>query len=163
VDAVAEVVGTCDLETLTDRVEREAPGSIAQRVLTTAVRAHEERETPLQRQLALAEEVADIERGIMSDMRVPRVAASLASTGGLLAAALVMREGLGITIPEGSDPVPIYYAVIERGLTLAGIAVLGGLACASLHRAAQNERRARLAELDALVVPLTARLFGAEA
>ena len=108
---------------------------------------------------SLAEEVADIERGIVSDLRVPRVAASLASTGGLLAAALVMRQGLGISVPDGADPVPIYYAVIERGLTLAGVAVFGGLACASLHQAAQRERRARLAELDALVVPLTARLF----
>jgi hypothetical protein len=40
--------------------------------------------------------------------------------------------------------------------------VFGGLACASLHRAAQQERRARLQELDALVVPLSARLFGVE-
>jgi len=159
--ALAAIVDECDLEVLTARVEREAPGSIAQRVLTTAVRPIEDRNTPLQRQLALAEEVADIERGVVSDVRVPRVAASLASTGGLLAAALVMREGLGITIPEGADPIPIYYAVIERGLTLAGVAVFGGLACASLHRAAQQERRNRLAELDALVVPLSARLFGA--
>ncbi len=160
--AIGDVVAEADLEALTERVEREAPNSIAQRVLTTAVRASEGRETPLQRQYALVEEVADIERGIVSDMRVPRVAASLATSGGLLAAALVMREGLGITVPEGADPVPIYYAVIERGLTLAGVAVFGGLACASLHRAAQHARRARLAELDALVVPLSQRLFGGE-
>ncbi len=163
--AIGELVEdpTTDLEALTDRVERDAPGSIAQRVLTTAVRTTEERTTPLHRQLALSEEVADIERGIVSDMRVPRVAASLATSGGLFAAALVMREGLGLTVPEGADPVPIYYAVIEKGLTLAGVAVFGGLACASLHHAAQRERRARLMELDALVVPLTARLFGEEA
>lgn len=162
--AIGEVVEdpSCDVEALTDRVERDAPGSIAQRILTTAVRTTEERTTPLQRQIALSEEVADIERGIVSDLRVPRVAASLATSGGLFAAALVMREGLGLTVPEGVDPVPIYYAVIEKGLTLAGVAVFGGLACASLHRAAQAERRARLTELDALVVPLSARLFGEE-
>jgi hypothetical protein len=152
---------SCDLDALTAHVERAAPGSIAQRVLTV-VRPSDDRATLLQRKLALAEEVADIERGIVSDMRVPRVAASLSSTGGLLAASLVMREGLGITLPEGADPIPIYNAVIEKGLTLALLAVFGGLACASLHRAGQRERRARLAELDALVVPLSARLFGEE-
>jgi hypothetical protein len=152
---------TIDLEALLTRVRTHAPGSMAERVLSAALHA-EDAETPLAKKLALAEEVADIERRVVADLRVPRVAASLATSGGLLAAALVMREGLGIVIPEGADPVPIYYAVIERGLTLAGIAVFGGIACAALHRAAQQQRKARIAELDALVVPLSRRLFGEE-
>ena len=150
---------TIDLEALLARVRAFAPGSMVERVLDAALHA-EDATTPLAKKLALAEEVADIERRVVSDMRVPRVAASLATSGGLLAAALVMREGLGIVIPEGVDPVPIYYAVIERGLTLAGVAVFGGIACASLHRVAQRERKARIAELDDLVVPLGRRLFG---
>lgn len=150
---------TIDLEALLARVRAFAPGSMVERVLDAALHA-EDATTPLAKKLALAEEVAEIERRVVSDMRVPRVAASLATSGGLLAAALVMREGLGIVIPEGVDPVPIYYAVIERGLTLAGVAVFGGIACASLHRVAQRERKARITELDELVVPLGRRLFG---
>jgi hypothetical protein len=150
--ALGELVETIDLEELRTRVRAHAPESLADRILRAA---HEG-------EIALSEEVSDLERGIVSDMRVPRVAASLATSGGLLAAALVMREGLGIVIPEGTDPVPIYYAVIEKGLTLAGVAVFGGLACASLHRVAQRERKARIAELDALVAPLSRRLFGSE-
>lgn len=148
-----------DLEALTERLERDAQGSIAQRVLSIAMRP-EPATPPLQRKLALTEEVADIERGIVADVRVPRVAASLATSGGLFAAALVMREGLSVVVPEGIDPVPVYYAVIERGLTLAAIAVFGGLVCAALHRGAQKERRARLQELDGLITPLAERLFG---
>ncbi len=160
--AIGEVIERdpqLDLEALLLRVRQYAPGSMAERVLHAALHA-EDATTPLARKLALAEEVADIERRVVADLRVPRVAASLATSGGLLAAALVMREGLGITVPEGADPVPIYYAVIERGLTLAGIAVFGGIACAALHRAAQRERKARIAELDGLVGPLGRRLFG---
>lgn len=150
-----------DLEALWSRVREHAPGSMAERVLDAALHA-EDATTPLARKLALAEEVAEIERGVIADLRVPRVAASLATSGGLLAATLVMRDGLSITVPEGADPVPIYYAVIERGLTLAGIAVFGGIACAALHKAAQRERKARIAELDGLVAPLSRRLFGEE-
>ncbi|MBI2391153.1 MAG: hypothetical protein HYV09_16300 [Deltaproteobacteria bacterium] len=151
-----------DLEKLADQLDRGAAGSIAQRIVSVATHP-ESGATPLQRRLALAEEVADIERRVVADVRVPRVAASLATTGGLLAAALVMREGLGITLPEGVDPVPVFHAVIEKGLTLAGVAVFGGIVCASLHQVAQRERKARLAELDALVQPLVVRLFGPDA
>jgi hypothetical protein len=159
IGAALEAEPLLDLGALAQVLEREAPGSVADRVLRVAV--HPEPGASLvQRRLALAEEVADIERGIVGDVRVPRVAASLATSGGLLAAALVMREGLSIVVPEGIDPVPVYYAVIERGLTLAAIAVFGGLMCAALHRAAQQQRSARLRELDGLVLPLTARLFG---
>lgn len=159
IGAAIEADPTLDLERLTVRLEEEAKGSIAQRVLTVAM--HSERDAPpLQRKLALAEEVADIERGVVGDVRVPRVAASLATSGGLLAAALVMREGLSVIVPEGIDPVPVFYRVIEKGLTLAAIAVFGGLVCAALHRAAQQQRNARLQELDALVLPLATRLFG---
>jgi hypothetical protein len=149
-----------DLDRLADDLARNARGSIPQRLVDAALHGHDdEPATPLQRKLALAEEVAEIERSVTSDLRVPRVAASLATTGGLLAAALVMREGLGITVPDGVDPVPFYFAVIERGLTLAAVAVFGGIACAALHRAASGERRSRLAEVDALVLALSARLF----
>lgn len=150
-----------DLELLLTRVRLSAPGSLVDRVLHAALHGAyaDETSTPYAKQLALAEEVADIERRVVADMRVPRVAASLATSGGLLAAALVMREGLGIVVPEGADPVPIYYAVIERGLTLAGVAVFGGIACASLHRVAQRERKARIAELDVLAAALSQRLF----
>lgn len=161
IGATIEREPNLDLEVLFARVRTSAPGSVADRVLCAALHGpyEEESTTPYARQLALAEEVADIERRVVADMRVPRVAASLATSGGLLAAALVMREGLGIVIPEGADPVAIYYAVIERGLTLAGVAVFGGIACASLHRVAQRERKARIVELDALVVALSHRVF----
>lgn len=148
--AIGAIVANADLDLLRARVREQAPESLADRVLRAANEG----------EIALSEEVSEIERGVVADMRVPRVAASLATSGGLLAAALVMREGLGIVIPEGADPVPIYYAVIEKGLTLAGVAVFGGIACASLHRIAQRERRARIDELDALVAPLSRRLFG---
>lgn len=159
IGAAIEADPELDLLRLTEKLEHDAKGSIAQRVLTVAMRPEQDA-TPLQRKLALAEEVADIERGVVGDVRVPRVAASLATTGGLLAAALVMREGLSVVVPEGIDPVPVFYRVIEKGLTLAAIAVFGGLVCAALHRAAQKQRSARLQELDALVLPLAARLFG---
>ena len=133
--AIGGVVGECDLEELTARAERDAPGSLAQRVLTVAVRPDEDRPTPLQRQLALAEEVADIERRIVSDMRVPRVAASLASTGGLLAAALVMREIEEKSLPVIADELDVAEDSVKhllyrarRGLRklLAGTSVAPG-------------------------------------
>ncbi len=134
-----------------------APESIPRKLLD-AVIDDDEKKTLLAKQLALAEAVADVERAVIDDIRVPRIAASLATTGGLLAAALVMREGLGTQLPPEVDPVPYFSGVIERGLTVAAIAVLGGVVCAALHRIAQRERRARLNELDALVVPLHQRL-----
>ena len=151
-----------DLTKLEAALDRDAQGSIAQRVLKVAMHGEPDA-TPLQRRLALAEEVADIERGVVGDVRVPRVAASLATTGGLLAAALVMREGLSVVVPEGLDPVPIFHRVIEKGLTMAAVAVFGGLVCAALHRAAQKQRSQLLEELDALVAALTVRLFGPDA
>lgn len=146
-----------DLEPLRKRLARQAPSSVAHRLIAAASGDHPAA-TLLERRLSLAEAVAEIERDVVDDLRVPRVAASLATTGGLLAAALVMREGLGTQLPEGADPLPHFTAVIERGLTLAAVAVLGGIACAALHRVAQRERRARLSELDALTTPLAARL-----
>ncbi len=147
-----------DLAPIAEAVRREAPGSIPDRLLT-AVTTGDDR--ALARRLSLAEAVADIERSVVDDVRVPRVAASLATTSGLLAAALVMREGLSATVVEegGAAVVARFTGVIERGLTMAAIAVLGGVVCAALHRTAQKERRARLDELDALVSPLAVR-FG---
>jgi len=145
-----------DLDRLRNLLLEHAPRSLARRLLDAAI--DQEPRTPLARTLALAEAVSEVERDVVDDLRVPRVAASLATTGGLLAAALVMREGLGAQVPEGVDPVPYFSGVIERGLTVAAIAVLGGVVCAALHRIAQRERRSRLNELDALVTPLTRRL-----
>ncbi len=163
--AAAVEADDVELDALATALERDAPGSVAQRLVSSVTRDSPaepgEKERPLlERKLALGEEVADIERSLAEDARVPRVAASLASTGGLLAAALVMREGLGVTILEGVDPVPLFLSVIDRGLTLAAIAVFGGIACAALHRGGQQARRARLAEVDALVGPLSERVFG---
>jgi hypothetical protein len=154
--------GGIDLDALAETLAREAPGSIPQRLLA-AVTQPAERDadrTELARRLALAEAVAEVEREVVDDIRVPRVAASLATTSGLLAAAIVMREGLGANY-EGTGPEVIarFQSVIERGLTLAAIAVLGGVVCAALHRSAQKQRRQRLDELDALSRPLAAR-FG---
>lgn len=155
----AWVVGKRDdeLRALASALKERAPGSVAERLLAATV--DEEKTTQLAKQLSLAEAVADVEREVVDDVRVPRVAASLATTGGLLAAALVMREGLGQTI-EG-DPAQVtahFQAIIERGLTLAAIAVLGGVVCAAFHRHAQRQRRARLDEVDALAKPLAERL-----
>jgi hypothetical protein len=148
-----------DLDHLRALLVARAPRSLARRLIDAVLEDEEGKpRSPLARRLALAEVVADVERDVVDDLRVPRVAASLATTGGLLAAALVMREGLGATLPEGTDPVPYFSGVIERGLTVAAIAVLGGVVCASLHRIAQRERRHRLSELDALVAPLNRRL-----
>ncbi|MEO7095321.1 MAG: hypothetical protein ABI175_18840, partial [Polyangiales bacterium] len=151
-----------DLVALARTLLREAPGSIPQRLLSAVTDPGEGEadRTELARRLALAEAVADVERDVIDDIRVPRVAASLATTSGLLAAALVMREGLGATYEGGgAEVIAQFQVVIERGLTLAAIAVLGGVVCASLHRAAQRQRRQRLDELDALSRPLAAR-FG---
>jgi hypothetical protein len=175
--AIAEAITAdeaLDLARLARLLHARASGSVPARLLAAVTADLREngaayREPPaseqvgssaLARRLALAEEVAEIERQITSDVRVPRVAARLSTNGGLLAAALVMREGLGTTLPEGTDPLPFFYAVIEKGLTLAAVAVLGGTLCASLHRIAQSERRARIAEVDAIVEALTTRLDG---
>jgi hypothetical protein len=151
-----------DLPALAAVLAREAPGSIPERLLS-AVTDPGERDadrTELARRLALAEAVAEVEREVIDDIRVPRVAASLATTSGLLAAAIVMREGLGSHYEgSGGEVIERFQGVIERGLTLAAIAVLGGVVCAALHRSAQKQRRHRLDELDALSRPLAAR-FG---
>ena len=153
--------GDDELHALALAVRREAAGSIADRLLAATTDA--QKTTPLAKQLALAEAVSEVEREVVDDVRVPRVAASLATTSGLLAAALVMREGLGSGY-EGSGPevTAHFQTIIERGLTLAAIAVLGGIVCASLHRTAQKQRRERLDEVDALAKPLAARLGIAE-
>ncbi len=138
---------------LDERVRASAPGSIVARLLEAA-------EAPAvsaqARELALAEAVADVERDLIDDARVPRVAASLATSGGLLAATLVMRSSLANVAPvdDGANVVKFFAAAIERGLTLAAVAVLGGVVCAALHRRAQRERKLRLAELDALIAAL---------
>jgi hypothetical protein len=150
-----------DLRALARVLHRDAEGSIADRLLTAAT--DDQKTTPVAKQLALAEAVSEVEREVVDDVRVPRVAASLATTSGLLAAALVMREGLGSGYEgSGAEVTAHFQAIIERGLTLAAIAVLGGIVCASLHRTAQKQRRARLDEVDALAKPLAARLGIAE-
>jgi hypothetical protein len=150
-----------DLRALAGALHRDAPGSIADRLLAAAT--DDQKTTPAAKQLALAEAVSEVEREVVDDVRVPRVAASLATTSGLLAAALVMREGLGSGYEgTGAEVTAHFQTIIERGLTLAAIAVLGGIVCASLHRTAQKQRRARLDEVDALVKPLSARLGMAE-
>ena len=148
-----------DLARLARMLETEAPGSIAHRLVTAVTDT--DATTPLMRRLALAEAVADIERAVIDDVRVPRVAASLATTGGLLAAAIVMREGLGESVEgSGAEVAARFTSIIERGLTLVAIAILGGVVCAALHRSANRQRRARLDELDALTRPLAARVGG---
>jgi hypothetical protein len=142
-------------DALRARLSAEAPRSIAARLVCSM---DDEATSPRQAELALAETVAEIERELGQDARAPRVAASIATSGGLLAATWVMREGLGRAVPEGVDVLTFFTAVIERGLTLAAMAVLGGIVCASLHRNAQRQRRARMSELDALIAPLHARL-----
>lgn len=170
---LARTLGGVDAETIAAAIEAEpgldlgrlaaslaarAKGSIAQRLVSTVVDAEANEATQLARKLALAEAVADIEREMADDARTPRVAASLATTGGLLAATLVMREGLGRPIVDfAGSAVPYFQDVVERGLTMAGIAVFGGIVCASLHRASLQLRRRRLDELDALMLPLAAR------
>jgi hypothetical protein len=145
------------LSTWTRALEDRAPGSISARL----VRATDnDADAPvLPRTLALAEIVADIERELSLDVRLPRVAASLASTSGLLAATFVMRSGLsGAVSGDSAVAVSRFTNVVEQGLTLAAIAILGGLTCAAIHRASQRERRSRLAELDALAGVLLDRI-----
>jgi hypothetical protein len=150
-----------DLRALATALHRDAPGSVADRLLGATT--DDRKTTALARQLALAEAVSEVEREVVDDVRVPRVAASLATTSGLLAAALVMREGLGSGYEgSGAEVTAHFQTIIERGLTLAAIAVLGGIVCASLHRTAQKQRRQRLDEVDALAKPLAARLGIAE-
>ena len=92
-----------DLAAVANALQRLSPGSISERLLTAVAEKHD---SALAQQLALAEAVADIERDVADDVRVPRVAASLATTSGLLAASLVMREGLASRW-EGGVAVPI--------------------------------------------------------
>lgn len=156
--AALEADPSLDLARLARGLAGAAPGSIAERLVSTVVAAEAAETTPLARKLALAEAVADIEREMMEDSRTPRVAASLATTGGLLAATLVMRDGLGNSMLDASgSPVAYFQDVVERGLTMAGIAVLGGIVCAACHRVSRELRRNRLDELDALMLPLAAR------
>jgi hypothetical protein len=156
--AALEADPSADLSRIASALAEGAPGSISDRLVSTVVRAEASETTPLARKLALAEAVADIEREMMEDSGTPRVAASLATTGGLLAATLVMRDGLGNSMLDASgSPVAYFQDVVERGLTMAAIAVLGGIVCAACHRVSRQLRRDRLAELDALMLPLAAR------
>lgn len=127
----------------------ESPQSLVGRLALAARAEVDARHDPLlQRKLALSEAVSDVERAVAQDARVPRVAASLAATGGLFAAALTMREGLRMPIVDGVDPVPRLFAVVERGLLLACVAVFASVVCATLHRCAQRARTRQLAHLD---------------
>lgn len=145
------------LSTWAEALNARAPESIAARLVHAT--ASEPESLTLPRTLALAETVADIERELSLDVRLPRVAASLASTSGLLAATFVMRSGLADAV-SGDVGVAVsrFTVVVEQGLTLAAIAILGGLTCAAIHRASQRERRARLAELDSLAAVLLRRI-----
>ncbi len=156
--AALEADPSLELPRLSRALGETAPGSVAERLVSTVVQAEETEQSPLARKLALAEAVADIEREMMDDARTPRVAASLATTGGLLAATLVMRDGLGHSMLDVSgSPVAYFQDVVERGLSMAAIAVLGGIVCAACHRISRQLRRDRLEELDALMLPLAAR------
>lgn len=147
-----------EIAALARDLRKEAPSSLAARLLDAATSG--EAKTPIAKQLALAEAVSELERDVVDDIRVPRVAASLATTGGLLAAAVVMRQGLGAVYEgeSGAEVTAHFQTIIERGLTLAAIAVLGGVVCAALHRNAQKQRKLRLEEVDTLVAPLATRL-----
>ncbi|MFI5298009.1 MAG: hypothetical protein ACHREM_07920 [Polyangiales bacterium] len=150
------------LETWSRALHERAPKSIASR-LFQAVEA-ESGTTRTRRTLALAEAVSDIERELSLDVRLPRIAASLSSTSGLLAASFVMRSGLAGAVGGDAElAVARFTRVVEQGLTLATLAILGGLTCAAVHRASQKERRARLAELDSLSSVLLERIDAAVA
>ena len=149
------------LTALAEELRLVAPLSLST-ALVEVVRATQGVENPLARELALSEAISDAERALVADARTPRVAASLASSAGLLTAALVMRDGLGGTVLPGQDPVPVFMSVIDRGLSLATLAVLGGVVCAALHRCAQAQRARRLAELDDLAEELSRLVAPAE-
>lgn len=148
-----------DLEALAASLASGAPRSVASRLVHASLDDSAGRSL-VARELTLAEAVSDVERDVINDLRVPRVAASLATTGGLLAASLVMREGLGAAAlsDNGADAAGRFQSVIERGLTLAAVAVFGGIVCVALHRVAQRLRKSRIEELDALTPPLRARI-----
>lgn len=143
------------LPALAAEVEKSAPDSLVGRLVGAILLPVDPRhDAALQRRLALSEAVSDVERAVSQDARVPRVAASLAATGGLFAAALTMREGMRAPIVEGVDPVPALFAIVERGLMLACIAVFGSVVCATLHRCAQKTRTRQLSEVDDLAEDL---------
>ena len=95
-------------------------------------------------ELELSEEVNDIERELSLDTRIPRVAASLATSGGLLAASLVFRTSVADLKPAQFE------SALAPALTLAILAFFGGIVCAVLHTEAIRLRRRRLLEVDSL-------------
>src|SRR5271165_5437171 len=111
------------------RCKNEAPHSAPTRLLSAPS------------ELELSEEMNDIEREITVDTRIPRVAASLATSGGLLAASLVFRSSVTDIKPAQFE------SALAPALTLAILAFFGGIVCAVLHTEATRLRRRRLLEV----------------
>jgi hypothetical protein len=104
---------------------------------------------PLRAPGELALMLLEIEHELGRWARVPRVAASIASSVGFLGGAASLRRGLlEVDVPD-------FDAAILRGVGVVGMGLATAITCALLHRNARHEARRRLRAADALVATLT--------
>jgi hypothetical protein len=91
----------------------------------------------------------DLQYDLARWARVPRVAASLATSVCFLGAAAALRQGLL------EDEQPNFEAATWRAVGIVAMGLATGLACMLLQRAAAREARRRLRAVDDLVPLLT--------
>jgi hypothetical protein len=104
------------------------------------------------------EVLLDIDDRVQRWARVPRVAASVASTSGFLLASLAMRQGLALTddLPPELREVLLYRA-LGSAFDAVAFGIFGALTCVLLHSRARIVRRERSAAVDLLVHELESR------
>jgi hypothetical protein len=97
------------------------------------------------------EQLTDLDLRLQEWARVPRVCASIASSGGFLLAALTLRSGLlGASAAEAMDRASVD-DVVFRAIDVAALGVAGAVVCAAIHIHAGKLSKARMEATDRLV------------
>jgi hypothetical protein len=160
--AVAVAPTWLDARVLLERL-RDAPGAESFNVVARAARAERRaeweaalidalEEPPPGREALVNEQLAEVDHRMQRLARVPRVCASLCTSGGFLLAAVSLRSSLG-------DPAIFAPATREGALRdavtsaidVAAVGVCGTAFCIAITMIAKRASRARHGDIDRLV------------
>jgi hypothetical protein len=127
------------------------PDADWERDLLEAARAE-----PAEARAALVnEQLTELDYRIQRWARVPRVCASIAASGGLLLATLVLRKGLAIaeTLPPELAEL-VLRGLVGEALTVVALGVTGAVVCITAQGQAKRFAADRAASADRLVLGL---------
>ncbi len=110
---------------------------------------------PVRRTAELNEQLTELDFRFVRWSRVPRVCASLSSSGGFLLAALLMRQGMADpTALSSSVSDLVTTGLVGQALAVVGFGLAGAVGCAALQARGNRAAKEGAAAADAFVARL---------